>query len=123
MPVHYARGGVFLIMVVDGDFTLDELKRSLDRALADPGIATPTRVLLDLAGAASMAGKSDGDLRDAAAHFAGNGDRLDRVALLMAGDLVDDLMRMGTAFVSQGGIRASVFRTRRDAEEWLRSPT
>ena len=123
MPVHYARAGVFLVMVVDGDFTLDELRRSLDRALADPGIPTPTRVLLDLAGAASLAGKSDGDLRDAAAHFARNGDRLERVALLMAGDLVDDLMRMGTAFVAQGGVRATVFRTRHDAEEWLRGPS
>lgn len=120
MPVHHAHAGVFLVLAVDGDYTTQELKRNLVEALVDPRIPVPTRILLDLAGSASLKGKSDEELKDTAAFFAERADRIERVALLMAGDLVDDLMRMGTAFAVEEGIRASVFRSRPDAEEWLR---
>ncbi|HSG49982.1 MAG TPA: STAS/SEC14 domain-containing protein [Longimicrobiales bacterium] len=120
MPVHYARSGAVLVIAVDGDFTVVELQRVVERAGADPAVPNPARVLLDLSGAASLARKSDQDLSACAALFAGAGERFQRVAVLVAGDLVDDLMRMGTAFVSQDGVRASPFRSRADAEEWLR---
>ena len=120
MPVHYAHAGIFLVLAVDGDFTPPELQRVLYEALDDPGVPTPTRVLLDLAGSASMAGKTNEELKGLAALFAANGDRIDRVAILMAGDLVDDLMRLGTAFIAQEGVHATVFRSRHDAEDWLR---
>jgi len=120
MPVHYARAGSVLVIAVDGDFTVAELQRVVDRAGGDPAVPNPVRVLLDLSGAATLARKSDQDLSACAALFADPGGRFQRVAVLVAGDLVDDLMRMGTAFVSQDGVRATPFRSRADAEEWLR---
>ena len=39
----------------------------------------------------------------------------------MTGDLLDDLMRLGTAFVAHDGVRATVVRSRHDAEDWLRA--
>ena len=121
MPVHYAHAGIFLVIAVDGDFTVPELQRVVGQALEDPEIPTPTRVLLDLAGSASMAQKTDDELRGTARFFADQGDAIERVAVLMAGgDHIDDLMRLGTAFVAQDGIHATVFRSRHDAEDWLR---
>lgn len=120
MPVFYTPSEAALVIAVDGDFTVMELQRVVERAHADPAVPDPVRVLLDLSGAASLARKSDQELSDCAALFARPEGRFQRVAVLLAGDLVDDLMRMGTAFVSQDGVRATPFRSRADAEEWLR---
>lgn len=120
MPVHFAQAGSILVVAVDGDFTVTELNRILVEAMAHPTTPDPARVLLDLTGAASLARKSDADLSACASLFAVQGDRVERVAVLVAGDLVDDLMRMGTAFVRQEGVQATPFRSRTEAEGWLR---
>jgi hypothetical protein len=120
MPVHHAQAGPVLVLAVDGDFTADELGRVLGEALAEPETPNPTRVLLDLSGSASLAGKDDDELARTAGHFAVHEDRLGRVAILIPGDLIDHFMRLGTAFAAQQGIKAAPFRTREEAEEWLR---
>jgi len=106
-------------VVVDGDFTVRELGRVLEEALRDPSHPGPALVLLDLSGSASLGAKSDAELAACAALFAEGGERVRRVAVLVAGTLVDDLMRMGTALVRQEGVRAAPFRSRAEAEEWL----
>jgi len=119
MPVHHRAAGTFLLVAVDGDFTVPELQRVVDRAAVEPGLPDPVRVLLDLSGAASLARKSDQDLSACAAAFAAPAGRFERVAVLVAGGGLDDLMRMGTALMRQDGIRAAPFRSRADAEAWL----
>lgn len=119
MPVHYAKAGPLLVMAVDGDFTLGELEKVVVAASQDGGVPPGARVLLDLSGAASLAHKTDGELARCAALFAASPGRFGRVAILVAGHLVDDLMRMGTAFMAQEGIRATPFRSRSEAESWL----
>lgn len=120
MPVHRAQAGPVLLLAVDGDFTADELGRVLGEALAEPGTPDPTRVLLDLSGAASLAAKDDAELARTASHFAVHESRLGRVAILIPGDLIEHFMRLGTAFAARDGISAAPFRSREEAEEWLR---
>lgn len=119
MPVHHAQAGPILLLAVDGDFTADEVSRVLGQAVGDPATPNPTRVLLDLSGAASLTGKDDNELARTAAYFAAHEQRLGRVAILIPGDLVDHFMRLGTAFAAQPGITAAPFRSRQEAEEWL----
>lgn len=119
MPVHASRVRGVLHVVVDGDFTVRELGRVLEGALDDPAHPDPALVLLDLSGSASLGTKTDAELTACAALFAEGGARVGRVAVLVAGTLVDDLMRMGTALVRQEGVRAAPFRSRAEAEEWL----
>jgi hypothetical protein len=120
MPVHHAVSGHALLIKVDGDFTPRELERVVNDALTDP--ETPPnslQVLLDLTGAASLAHRSDEELRSTAGFFAAHARRFHRIAILMAGDVVDEMMRLGTAFVAQDELTAAPFRDRHEAEEWL----
>jgi hypothetical protein len=120
MPVHPSTDGAVLVIAVDGDYTQGELHRVVGSALDDE--AAPARILLDLSGAASLGGRSDDELKATAAFFADRGPAVDRVAILVRGDILQDLMRMGTAFAVQEGLRASPFRDRGEAMEWLRQP-
>ncbi|MDT8340685.1 MAG: STAS/SEC14 domain-containing protein [Longimicrobiales bacterium] len=130
MPVHLGVYDTYALVTVDGDFTAREVEQVVARAgervaaeARDGSRATPSvPVLLDLTGAASLALKSDEDLATCAAAFAAAGDHFPRVAILVPGDRVDDLMRMGTAFMSQAGLRAAPFRSRAEAEAWLQAP-
>ena len=119
MPVHHALAGPILVIAVDGDYTPEELHRVTATALAESGVPSPARVLLDLSGAASLGGRSDEELAATAAFFADRGEALHRVAVLVRGDILQDLMRMGTAFAVQKGLKASPFRDREEAVRWL----
>lgn len=122
MPVHHDWGAAHLLVAVDGDFTVAELERVVRDALTSaPDDHAGVGILLDLTGTASLANKPDEELRRAAAFFASLDPRYRRVALLMAGDLVDDMMRMGTAFIARDGLKATPFRDRTEAEAWLRA--
>lgn len=119
MPVHHAPAGRILVIRLDGDYTLGELERVLERVPAYPGVARPARILLDLSGTSTVAARSDAELRDTAALFTALGDALDRVALLTAGQWEGDFLRVGTAFANPAGLRASPFRDRGAAMAWL----
>lgn len=123
MPVHYIGAPALLVVAVDGDFTVSEFHRVVAEAATDPEVPYAALVLLDLTGASSLAQKSDEDLLACASAFAGASLPFERVAILVAGDPVDDLMRMGTAFMGQAGIRAAPFRSRVDALSWLSDTT
>lgn len=120
MPVHHNREAGHLVIAVDGDFTVSELESVVRDALpAGPDFPDEFGVLLDLTGAASLSNKADDVLRRAAAFFASLEPPYRRVALLIAGDVVDDMMRLGTAFIAQDGLKATPFRDRGEAERWL----
>jgi hypothetical protein len=119
MPVHHDVSGRVLVIAVDGDYTRKELQRVTSTALAAAETPSPARVLLDLSGAASLEARTDEELAATAAFFAHQGEGLDRVAVLVRGDILEDLMRMGTAFAVQKGLRASPFRDRDEALRWL----
>jgi hypothetical protein len=119
MPVHPSIDGAVLVIAVDGDYTQGELHRVVAAALDDEATPAPARILLDLSGAASLGGRSDDELKATAAFFAERGPAVSRVAILVRGDILQDLMRMGTAFAVQAGLKASPFRDRGEALEWL----
>jgi hypothetical protein len=114
--------GAVLVIAVDGDYTQGELHRVVGSALDDEAAPSPARILLDLSGAASLGGRSDDELKATAAFFAARGPAVNRVAILVRGDILQDLMRMWTAFAVQEGLRASPFRDRGEAMDWLKQP-
>ena len=119
MPVHFSVAGSVLVIAVDGDYTQGELHRVVAAALEDETTPAPALILLDLSGAASLDGRSDDELRETATFFADREPPVSRVAILVRGDILQDLMRMGTAFAVQEGLRASPFRDRGEAMDWL----
>lgn len=119
MPVHAQADDGVLIVTVDGDFTVAELERTVDGALREPGSPELVPALLDLSGSASLVGMKDTELEFCVGVFAARGGRVRRLAVLVSGPFVEDLMRMGTVLMRTPGIRGAPFRAREEAVAWL----
>lgn len=107
MPVFTRTSGSALVVMVDGDYTLSELRRVAERGLAAPGTPTPARVLLDMSGAAAPPGREAEDVTEAAAFFAEKGPEVERVAI------------QAHVQLEARPAGARVFHTRAEAMAWL----
>ncbi|MEQ8329476.1 MAG: STAS/SEC14 domain-containing protein [Longimicrobiales bacterium] len=120
MPVHARTIDGLIHLVVDGDYTSEELRR-VGAAAVDGATAPRTSVFVDFSGAAGLHRKTPADLRTTAAFFGSRRERLGRVAVLAPTDVGYGLMRMGAAFGDADGLAVQAFRTRAEALAWLRS--
>ncbi|MEQ9399985.1 MAG: hypothetical protein RJQ04_12560 [Longimicrobiales bacterium] len=118
MPVHARTIDGLIHLVVDGDYTSEELRR-VGAAAVDGAEQRPVSVFLDLSGAAGLGKKTPADLRGTAAFFGARRDRLGRVAILAPTDVGYGLMRMGAAFGGADGLDVQAFRTRAESLAWL----
>jgi len=96
-----------LVVTVDGDYTLSELRRVGARGLQAPDTPRPARVLLDLSGAAAPPDRAAEDVREAAAFFAAMGSAVERVAIQA---------HLPMATPPEG---TQIFHSRADALAWL----
>lgn len=119
MPVHAGAEGGLLVVTVDGDFTVPELERVVEGALRQVGATNPVRALLDLSGSASLSGMADPEVDACVRVFVGRAATVERLAVLVSGSFVEDLMRVGTALVRARDLRAAPFRARDEALAWL----
>lgn len=107
MPVFTRLNGPVLVVTVDGDYTLSELRRVGERGVEAPDTPRPARVLLDLSGAAAPPARAEQDVLEAAAFFADLGSAVARVA-------IQAHLQMSTRPAG-----AQVFHTRAEALAWL----
>ena len=118
MPVHARTIDGLIHLIVDGDYTSEELRR-VGAGAVDGAGEHRVSVFRDLSGAAGLSRKTPADLRATAAFFGARRDRLGRVAILAPTDVGYGLMRMGAAFGGADGLDVQVFRTRKEALDWL----
>ena len=118
MPVFTRIRDDVLHVVVDGDYTSDELCRKGAEALesAEP---SPIPVLLDMSGAAGLHRRSPEDLRDTSDFFAKRRALVTRVAIVAPNALAFGLMNMGSVYAESSGLEARPFSTKSEALEWL----
>jgi len=119
MPVFTKMQDGVLYMVVDGDYTSDELRRKGAAALEDPATPTPVPVLVDMSGAAGLRKKGVEAIRGTTDFFSARAEYVERVALLAPSDLAYGVMNQGAVFAEGRGLEARPFRTRAEALEWL----
>lgn len=120
MPVHIHRADPLLVVTVDGDFTVRELERVVAGELDREPIRAPVPVLLDLTGAASLDARSDQELARCTAVFQARAPRIRRLAVLVSGEPVGNLVRMGAALMRARELQAAPFRSGEAARSWLR---
>lgn len=115
MPVFHRLYEGVLVVTVDGDFTVQEAARVGRAGLASPGLADPTRVLLDLSGT------TDPGL-----------DRLAAIVEVFAAEdagvtklAVQGASKVGSRVVDaalSSGLPSAAFTTRSEAMDWLLRP-
>jgi hypothetical protein len=118
MPVSSrVRDGV-MVLTVDGDYTVNELRRVGFSALE--AATTPKRVpiILDLSGAAGFAKKSTEDLAATGAIFGAYRDRLSGIAVVAPGAIAA-LFDAQSVFAHEAGVGVRSCESHTDAREWL----
>ncbi|MEX2047983.1 MAG: hypothetical protein WEB90_00230 [Gemmatimonadota bacterium] len=118
MPVSSrVRDGV-MVLTVDGDYTVNELRRIGFGALEAPSAPRRVPVLLDLSGTAGLAKKSTEDLAATGAIFGAYRDRLSGIAVVAPAD-VAALFDAQSVFAHEAGVGVMVYQSHADAREWL----
>lgn len=118
MPVFArVRDGV-LVLTVDGDYTVNELRRIAFEGFEHEDTPNRVPVLLDLSGAAGIANKSPSDLAATGAIFGAYRDRLSGIAVVAAPDLFS-LFDGQSDFGSEAGVRVQASHSHAEAREWL----
>lgn len=121
MAVTYVFDGNVFRMNLEGVYPPQEIIDTFDRALADPRFPNDARFLLDVTRSESLAGRTVDDLRRVVDHFGPRAGRVGRRCALVAQSAVHfGLMRMAAAFSETYGVDTRVFRTVKEAVDWLK---
>jgi hypothetical protein len=118
MPVFSrVREGV-LVLTVDGDYTVNELRRVGFGAFEAPSTPKRVPVLLDLSGTAALAKKSTDDLSATGAIFGAYRDRLTGIAVVGPAD-TSSLFDAQSPFAREAGVAVKSCQSHADARSWL----
>lgn len=118
MPVFSRMRDGVLVLTVDGDYTVNEIRRIGFAAFEAEGAPKKIPVILDLSGAAGIASKSAADLAATGAIFGAYRDRLTGLAIV-APSTVASLFDTGGEFAREAGGRVQAFPSHTDAKKWL----
>lgn len=118
MPVHTRHVGGVLHVVLDGDFTSEEVRRVGKEALDRMPWEEPAPILLDYSGAAGLDRKRPEEVTETALFFGTQAAHAHRVALLAPGR-GHALLSDAAEHARSQGLEVSVFRRRTQAEAWL----
>lgn len=118
MPVFSRLRDGVLVLTVDGDYTVNEIRRVGFGALEAEGAPHRAPVLLDLSGAAGLAKKSAADLAATGAIFGAYRDRLTGLAVVVASTLFNLFEPQGD-FAREAGVRVKACASHAEARQWL----
>jgi hypothetical protein len=116
MPVFTRMREGVLVLTVDGDYTVNELRRVAFGAFEASTGEVPA--VLDLSGAAGLAKKSAADLAATGAIFGAYRDRLTAIATVTPAD-VAILFDAESDFAREAGVRVRACVSHADARAWL----
>ena len=124
MPVRYTLEDGILTLEPTGTYETQEVVQTFLAALKDPACPHEVGFLLDVTQSESLASRPTGDIRMVAEMLGPYAARVrSRVAVVAAKDVHFGLSQMGAVYSRGVGIAAKVFRTRAEANEWLRAGT
>ena len=111
-----------LVLTVRGVSTPSDVTAAFDAALADTSLDAPNGVLLDTR-QASIEGLTDDAIREVAAHFARQSNRVGKRRALVVSTALDEVHgRIGAIYEDVWhGAELRVFPEKADAEAWLSS--
>lgn len=122
MPITYRFDSNMVIIEMAGEYSMADIQSAILNSLDDSNCPANPAILVDLTQSQSIYKRSSEDVKSMARSLVSLGKRFNnRVALVAPNDLQYGLMRMGSVFSEEQGMRAEIFRTFADARKWLQS--
>ena len=121
MPVIYRFDSKIVIIEMVGEYTMDDIPKTIFDSLADSNCPTNPSICINLTESLSIYKRSSEDVITMAQSLVSLGKRFNRIALVAPNDLQYGLMRMGSVFSEGLGMTVQIFRTFAEAQKWLRS--
>lgn len=122
MPVTYRFEANIVIIEMIGEYSMDNIPRTILNSLADSNCPANPSLLVNLSESLSINKRSSEDVITMARSLVSLGKRFNnRIALVAANDLQYGLMRMGAVFSEELGMEVEIFRAFAKARQWLLS--
>lgn len=118
MPVFTRFRDDVLVLTVDGDYTANELRRVTFQAFESEELPSLVPILLDMSGAAGVAGKSEEQMRAAGAIFGAYRDRITGLGVVVSAEAHPHFVAEA-AFGAEAGISICACNSHAEAREWL----
>jgi hypothetical protein len=119
MPVFTRCQDGVLVLTVDGDFTPNELRRVAFGAFESSETPREVPVLLDMSGAAGIAGKSAQEMQAMGAIFGAYRDRLRGLSVVVSVE-VEERFAENEVFAREAGVSMRAWHSHADARQWLK---
>ncbi|HTP13907.1 MAG TPA: hypothetical protein VMM37_09755 [Bacteroidota bacterium] len=122
MPVTYKFEATIVLISLAGEYLIEELRRTIDDALADPGYPSHARLIIDLSRSKSIVRRTNDEIKSVAEFLVTKADRFGhRLALVAAQDLTYGILRMTSVGSENQGVESGVFRSVEEARAWILS--
>ena len=122
MPVQYRFDSKIVIIELIGEYSMDDLRKTILNSFADSHCPSDSVLVINLAESQSIYHRSSEDVRAMARYVASLGKRFNnRIALVAPDDLQYGLMRMSSVGSDERGIQSGIFRTFAEARKWILS--
>jgi hypothetical protein len=122
MPVTYRFDSNIVVLDMVGEYSVDDIPKTILNSLADAQCPATPFMLVNLSESMSIFKRSSEDVITMARSLVSLGKRFNNhIALVAPNDLQYGLMRMGSVFSEELGMKVEVFHTFDKARQWLLS--
>ena len=122
MPVTYRFESNIVTIEMVGEYSMDDIPTTILNSLADSNCPANPSILINLSESLSIYKRSSEDVITVARSLVSLGKYFNnRIALVAPNDLQYGLMRMGSVFSEELGMKVEIFRTFAKARQWLLS--
>jgi hypothetical protein len=122
MPVTYRFDSNIVIIEMVGEYSMADIPKTILNALADSHCPANPSILVNLSESLSLYKRSSEEVITMALSLVSLGKRFNnRIALVAPNDLQYGLMRMGSVFSEDHGMKVEIFRNFAKARQWLLS--
>ncbi|MFZ1080341.1 MAG: hypothetical protein WAO19_00270 [Candidatus Kryptoniota bacterium] len=122
MPVNYRFDSNIVVIEMVGEYSMDDIRTTILNSLNDSKCPANPFILANLSESRSIYIRSSEDVKTMARSLASLANRFNnRIALVAPNDLIYGLMRMGSVFSEEKGMKVEIFRVFTEARKWLQS--
>ena len=121
-PVSYTLKGEWFQLLLEGEYTPEDIKRVFASALQSPELPAEARFPMDVTRSESLASRSSGAIRDMAMFLGRSSDRFGPLGIAAGAPVHIGLMRMAAVYAELGGFEVRGFPNADEALDWLGRP-
>ena len=120
MPVRYTFSGNLFTLIMDGSYSIEDIKKTFLVALDDPSFPKNVKFLYDVRKSTILSTRPSEDIKKVAQYYVEYSDKVGRKCAVIASKPVHyGLCRMGASFAEIKGAFVEVFSDEKKALAWL----